>query len=320
MEELSSCGVFDCGKCKFRKEGTCPGCEHGNLFLEKWGRTPCAINLCVRAEGVKSCNDCGRPACALRGTTDNVCPLRAGVEDKRHWAWRIAQHLQGGDGPCASRHSVPLKTVMRFRWYLTALESFEEQGVDVISSRELADKIGMSSAIVRKDFSHIGELGTPGLGYRVSNLQEHIRNILGRNTCLVVWIGAQWLSNALSIFVPTMDLNFRIVAALDTRPEWIGKKIGEWDILPLSDLTALLSGGSVDGAVLALPEDARRVANILVEAGVKGILNLTPVTLATPPEVSVRHVDLLGEMMALVMECSGNGHNAVTSSRGHSRV
>ncbi len=303
MEKLSSCGVFDCKLCKFRKEGTCPGCEHGNLHLEKWGRTPCAIYSCVHSEGVSSCKDCGRQICMLNRKTDIVCPLRAGVEDKRHWAWRIAQHLESSGGPCQASHSVPLKSVMRFRWYLTALESFEENGVDIISSRELADKIGMSSAIVRKDFSYIGELGTPGLGYRVSHLQEQIRNILGRNTCLVVWIGAQWLSNALSIFAPTVDLNFRIVAAMDTRPEWIGKKIGEWEVLPISDLPSLLSGGGVDGAVLALPEDARRVADILIEAGIKGILNLTPVTLAVPPEVSIRHVDLLGEMMALVLEC-----------------
>ena len=243
----------------------------------------------------------------LRKTAENVCPLRAGIEDKKHWAWRIAQHLESKGGPCHARHTVPLKSIMRMRWYLTALEGFQEQGMDVISSRELADRIGMSSAIVRKDFSYIGELGTPGLGYRVSYLQQRIHDILSSNTCLIVWVGAQWLSNALSMFVPTMDLNIRIVAALDTRPEWIGKQIGEWEILPLSDLPALLAGGGVDGAVLALPEDARRVADILVEAGVKGILNLTPATLSVPPEVSVRHVDLLGEMMALVLECSEAG-------------
>ena len=310
MKDLSSCGLYDCKSCKFRKESTCPGCIQGNSFLETWGRTPCSIYSCVRSLDIESCKLCPNEICTLRRKAEAVCPLRAGTEDKTHWVWRIAKHLEAKGAPCHSRPSVPLKTLMRLRWYLAALNRFAEQDTEVISSRELADRVGMGAAMVRKDFSYFGELGTPGLGYHVSYLQEQIRSVLDRQTCLVAWVGAQWLSNAQTMFASALDLNFRIVAAFDTRPEWIGKKIGDWEVLPLSDLPALFAGGGVDGAVLALPEDAVLVADALVEAGVKGILNLTPVALATPPDVNVRHVDLIGEMMAMAMEVSEGKHEA----------
>lgn len=306
MDELSACGLFDCTTCSYRIQGTCPGCAQGNSFLETWGRVPCAIYSCAHAQGLESCRDCTLPVCELRGTSDNVCPLRAGAEEKGQWAWRIAMHLKSKGTSCHAHSTVPLKTLMRLRWYNAALDRFGEQGTEIISSRELADKLGVNSAMVRKDFSYFGDLGTPGLGYHVSRLQDQIRNILEHNTCLVVWIGASWLCNALGMLTTGVNLNFRIVAALDTRAEWIGKKIGEYEVLPLSEISLIMSAGKVDGAVLALPEDAQRATDALVEAGVRGILNLTPVTLAAPPEVTVRHVDLLGEMMALAVECTGS--------------
>ena len=233
-----------------------------------------------------------------------VCPLRAGIESKRHWAWRIAQHLEGRGAPCHRHTSVPVKTLIRLRWYLAELEKFKEQGTEIISSRELAERLGMGSAVVRKDFSCFGELGTPGLGYQVAYLQDQICAVLNRNMCLLVWVGAQWLADGLGVFAPTTALNFRIVAVVDSRPEWIGRQAGEWEVLPLAELPAIMTGSDIDGAVLALPEDAASAADALVEAGVKGILNLTPVRLRTPPEVAVHHVDLVGEIMTLALECS----------------
>lgn len=275
-------------------------------MLIKWGRVPCGIYSCVRSRELHNCKSCDLPACKLHGTSDLVCPLRSGLEDKKNWAWRLAQHLDGEKGgPCHARHTVPLKTIVRLRWYLGALEDFRAEGRDVVSSRELANKLTMNSAMVRKDLSHCGELGTPGLGYRVAYLQDQIQSVLTKNTCLVVWVGAQWMKDALNIFASSLELNFRIVAVLDSEPELIGTRVGEWEVLPLSDIGRLLSGGGVDGAVLAVQKNPQRVADLLIQSGAKGILNLTPVTLVTPAEVNVRHVDILGEMMALAMECSG---------------
>jgi redox-sensing transcriptional repressor len=307
-KQLSRCGLFDCGNCEFLAKATCPGCLNGNLYLETWGRTPCSIFACARSAGIESCRVCANAVCALRGTSETVCPLRAGSEEKPLWMWRIAQHLENGGGPCQKHLDLPPKTLMRLRWYITALAALNDQGLDIISSRELADKVGVGAPMVRKDLSYVGDLGTPGLGYRVIELQERILGILEQHTCLVAWVGAQWLSSALSTFVPTLGVNFRIVAAFDTRPEWIGKTIGQWEVLPLSDLPALFAGGQVDGAVLALPEAADRSAAALIAAGAKGILNLTSEMIAAPPTVSVRHVDLIGEMMALAMEVSEVGN------------
>ena len=310
MQQVSACGLFDCDECKFHDRGVCLGCARGNAFLEQWGRGPCRIYTCVRALGINTCEECSRPSCSLRSTTDIVCPLRAGLENKRHWAWKIASHLQRRRTPCHRGPSIPAKTMTRFRWYLDQLDRFAEQGMDVVSSRELADKVGVNSSLLRRDFCHIGELGTPGLGYHVNYLREQIRGLLERNTCSLVWVGAQWLANAANIMPASLGLNFRIVAAVDTRPEWIGRRVGEWDVQPLSDLSALVEKMPIHGAVLALPEDALRAADVLVQCGIRGILNLTPVTLRLPPEVSVHHIDLLGEMMALASEVTSEASAA----------
>jgi len=297
LDERSYCGVYNCRTCRFRTEGTCPGCIQGNKLLQTWGRPPCSVYTCAQARGIENCASCTEPECGLLQNVESICPLRSGLEDRAHWVWRIARHLEGRCAKTESPRSIPLKTLMRLRWYLAALQSF--RSLDVISSQELADKVGLNSAMVRKDLSHLGELGTPGLGYYVADLQDRIHGILDQDTCVLIWIGAQWLSNVISGYTPTQELNFTVVAAFDTRPEWIGRTVGEWTVRPLSDLPVFVQGERVDGAVLALPEDNVRVADELVRIGIKGILNLTPVTLTPPPSVSVRHVDLIGEMMAL---------------------
>jgi redox-sensing transcriptional repressor len=291
----------------------------GNSYLEKWGRTPCSIYSCAREQGVEDCSTCASTVCTLRANVDTVCPLRGGSENKTHWIWRIARYLESKGTPCHDHPSVPLKTLMRLRWYVAALESFAAQGIDIVSSRELADKVGVGSAMVRKDFSCLGELGKPGVGYHVSYLQDRIQGLFDQHTCMVAWVGAQWLSNVSAMFASTPDLNFQVVAAFDPRPEWIGKQIGEWEIRPLSELSALLSEGSIDGAVLALPENAKTVADWMIEAGVKGILNLTSVTLTPPPHVNVRQVDLIGEMMAMAMK-SGNGGGEISARAARHQV
>lgn len=289
----------------------------GNLYLEQWGRSPCSIYSCVRSRDIEDCSTCTSTACSLRLSVDTICPLRGGSEDKRHWVWRIARFLESKDTPCHNHPSVPLNTLMRLRWYASALDSFASQGEEIISSRQLADKVGVGSAMVRKDFSCFGDLGRPGIGYSVSHLQERIHGMFDEHTCLVAWVGAQLLGVVSEMLASTPDLNFRVVAAFDPRPEWIGKTIGEWEIRPLSDLSALVSEGSIDGAVLALPENAKSVADCLIQAGVKGILNLTSVTLTPPPHVSVRQVDLIGEMMAMAMKVNDDGDEIAGGGHRH---
>jgi redox-sensing transcriptional repressor len=184
------------------------------------------------------------------------------------------------------------------------LKSFEEHGIDVVSSRELGDRVGSGSAMVRKDLSLLGDTGTPGLGYNVRYLQGRIQDVFDRSVCQLIWVGAQWLESAAGVLAAQTGVNFRIVAAVDSRPEWIGQRVGQWQVQPLSELPALFAGG-VHGAVMALPEDSGRATEALVAAGAKGILNLTPYTLRVPPDVTVRHLDLLGEIMALAVECAG---------------
>jgi len=225
----------------------------------------------------------------------------------------MGEHISNRNSWCPDNPPLQSKTLMRLRRYLTALQWFQGQGLDVVTSRELADYLGLGAAMVRKDLSYIGAMGIRGLGYPVSELQEGIHRWLERRTCLLAWIGAQWLGNFLTTINPSPDLNFCIVAAFDTRPEWVGRKVGPWKVLHLSEIPALFSKGCVQGVVMALPEATEAVAETLTASGVTGVLNITPMALSLPPCVKVRQVDLVGELMALAAEVGALQENPYAS-------
>jgi redox-sensing transcriptional repressor len=192
-------------------------------------------------------------------------------------------------------------TVRRLSLYLRFLEQFAAQGHTTVSSAELSRRGGTTSAQVRKDLSFFGSFGKRGLGYSVPELTAKIRDILGlERTYRVVLVGAGRIGSALAQYPGFRQRGFNVTAIYDTDPKKVG---GRWNSLVVRDVSHLeadLKREPSDIAILVTPaEAAQDVADRLVHAGVKAILNFAPVQLAVPRDVAVKSVNMALELETL---------------------
>ena len=192
-------------------------------------------------------------------------------------------------------------TVRRLSLYLRFLEQFAAQGHATVSSAELARRGGTTSAQVRKDLSLFGSFGKRGLGYSVLELAAKIRDILGlERTYRVVVVGAGRIGSALAQYPGFRQRGFHVAAIYDTDPKKVG---GRWNGLVVRDVKHLetdLKRDSSDIAILVTPaEAAQDVADRLVQAGIKAILNFAPVQLSVPADVAVKSMNMALELETL---------------------
>jgi len=185
--------------------------------------------------------------------------------------------------------------------------------VDLVSSSQLADRAGATSAQVRKDLSLFGSFGKRGRGYDVDALAETIEKILGLSR---VWrvglVGVGKIGTALLGYRDMFRRGFEVVAAFDIEPEKIGRHVSGITVSPLADLANVVRERDVQIAIVATPpEAAPDVAAQLAEAGVGAILNFAPTELQEIDCVPVRTVDVVLELEGLSYLLSSPGRNGV---------
>ena len=197
--------------------------------------------------------------------------------------------------------SIPEATVGRLPVYLRALVDLAEAGAGTVSSDELAGAAGVNSAKVRKDLSHLGSYGTRGVGYDVAYLIHQIRRELGlTQDWAIVIVGIGNLGQALANYGGFAERGFRVAALVDADPARVGERIGEIRVRPVDDLPRIVDELDVAIGVIATPAAAaQEVADRLVDAGVRSVLNFAPAMITVPPGVSVRKVDLAVELQIL---------------------
>lgn len=191
-------------------------------------------------------------------------------------------------------YKIPEATVMRLSIYSRYLHQLMGEGVETISSGEIAQGVGVSSAQVRKDLAYFGEFGTRGVGYKVEELYGHLMKILGldRNWNIII-IGAGKLGSALALYQGFADRGFNISAILDVDPDRIGTKLGGIEVEKLELLDKRVKESNVSIGVVTVPARvAQDVTDKLVNAGVKAILNFSPRVLRVPNDIILRNVDL----------------------------
>ncbi len=188
---------------------------------------------------------------------------------------------------------VPDIVIGRLPVYLRALNFLLEEGKEITASQELADKLGISSAQIRKDLSHFGEFGKQGTGYEIQYLKEQLRKILKvEREWDVALVGAGDLGNAIAHYGNFDSNAFHIVAVFDSDPRKIGTKMGRFQILDSESIPQVIQAMNIQIAIIAVPADsAQRVADTLIEAGIRAILNYAPITLNVSPEVRVQYID-----------------------------
>jgi redox-sensing transcriptional repressor len=196
---------------------------------------------------------------------------------------------------------IPEATVARLPVYLRALVELAEDGATTVSSDALARAAGVNSAKVRKDLSHLGSYGTRGVGYDVAYLIHQVRRELGLSQPWpIVLAGVGNLGHALANYRGFPERGFRIAALVDADPAKVGEIVGGLPIRPVDALAEVVA--SIDAAIgmICTPGSvAQEVADRMIDAGIRSILNFAPSVISVPEGVSVRKVDLAIELQIL---------------------
>jgi redox-sensing transcriptional repressor len=183
--------------------------------------------------------------------------------------------------------------VGRLPIYLRALQHMAQNGRQLTSSQELGERLGISAAQIRKDLSQFGEFGKQGTGYDIKYLVENLNQILNVDR---VWdiavVGAGDIGSAIARYQGFADRGFRVAMIFDSNPNIVGKKIGNFTVYDSATLIDTIREAGVKVAMIAVPAvNAQDVADQLVKAGVKAILNYAPLSINVPEGVRVQHTD-----------------------------
>ena len=189
----------------------------------------------------------------------------------------------------------------------------EDEGLSIVSSATLASRCGFNPAQIRKDLAYFGGFGIRGLGYRVHELRDAVRRILGvARVWRVTLVGAGNLGSALLAYRGFAKLGFKIVAILDKDPARtrLGRQKNT-EVLAMEALSEIVRKRDIQIGIIAVPaESAQEVADRLVKAKVSAILNFAPIRLDVPEDVKLRNVDLELELEGLAYYLTQDKHNA----------
>ena len=189
---------------------------------------------------------------------------------------------------------IPEAAIIRLSVYSLYLTQLDKKGIVTVSSGEIADGVAVSPAQVRKDLAYFGEFGTRGVGYNVKDLHRHIMKILGlNNQWSLVIVGAGNLGTALGMYRGFKERGFNVAGVFDADSRRVGQYINESLILSMDTLAETIKEHNVNIGIISVPaEFAQDVADKLIEAGVRGILNFAPTVVSVPLSVELRNVDL----------------------------
>lgn len=205
-------------------------------------------------------------------------------------------------------------TVRRLSLYLNQLRALATRGIELVSSRELAEGSGTTAAKVRKDLSNFGSFGKRGQGYRVDELRDSLEEILGlQRRWRVAVVGAGKIGTALLGYRDLPARGFEIVAAFDTDPEKIGREVFGVPVHPVDELEARLRDERIGIVILATPPAAaQEMAERAAAAGVEGILSFAASNLETQRAVPVRWMDVALELegLSFLITSGENGETA----------
>ena len=204
-----------------------------------------------------------------------------------------------------SERQISKAVIRRLPRYRRYLKELEKKGVEKISSNDLSGLIGYTASQIRQDLNNFGGFGQQGYGYSVTKLREEIGNILGLDkTYKMVVIGYGRLGQAIASYVANNEPNFKIVGIFDVKQiikEIHDVQFKDAQIMTCGSLSNFIKNEKVDIAVITVPaEKAQLVADTAVDAGIKGIWNLTAVDLDVPENVALENVHMSDSLHALI--------------------
>jgi redox-sensing transcriptional repressor len=199
------------------------------------------------------------------------------------------------------KHEIPDVVVRRLPLYIRTLADLLAEGTTTVSSTSLGETIGVTAAQIRRDLSYFGKFGKQGKGYDVRSLIDQIKQILGLDrTWPVVVVGIGNLGEAVASYRGFEANNFPIVALFDHSPQRIGGRVGDLTIQSIDELPAQVRRLDARIAIVTVPAtSAQEVADRLVAAGIRSILNYAPAIVVVPPHVKVRNIDPIAALQSM---------------------
>lgn len=203
---------------------------------------------------------------------------------------------------------IPRATAKRLPVYYRYLNVLLNANKHRVSSTELSEAVQVDSATIRRDFSYFGELGKRGYGYDVEKLLNFFKGILKQDKLTsVALVGVGSLGSALMNHNFHQSTNLRISAAFDPKESLANTVKSGIPVYPVEDMKKQIKEQQIDAVILTVPgSESQAVTDQLVEAGVHGILNFTPVRLSVPKDVQVQNIDLTNELQTLIYFIESN--------------
>jgi len=201
-----------------------------------------------------------------------------------------------------TEESVPDIVISRLPWYLQTLNQMAKEGFHTVSSKMLAERLGITAAQIRKDLSSFGGFGKQGTGYSIYYLIEQLQKILNMDRIWqVVVVGAGDLGRALTHYQGFANRGIEIVMLFDIDPKIVGTKVGSVIVRHINSMEKEIKARNIKIAILTVPGDvAQSTANKLVKSGIEAILNYAPVTLRLPDSVHMQHIDPVLHMQRMM--------------------
>ncbi|MEZ0536968.1 redox-sensing transcriptional repressor Rex [Caldicellulosiruptoraceae bacterium PP1] len=191
--------------------------------------------------------------------------------------------------------------IRRLPRYLRHIEDLITHDIMKISSTELSERMGYTASQIRQDFNNFGGFGQQGYGYNTMVLKDNLYKILGldRNFKMVI-AGAGNLGHAIANYKNFSAKGFQIIGIFDSDIEKVGKKIGSVEVFHIDIMKDFIKNNNVDIGILTVPSAAaQKVADIMIEGGIKGIWNFTEKEIDVKNNIIVENVHLIDSLMVL---------------------
>lgn len=197
--------------------------------------------------------------------------------------------------------SVPEPTLRRLPSYYHYLVRLQEQGQEMVSATQMGEDLGVHHTQVRKDLACTGSQGRPKVGHRVQDLIAAIENFLNwNNTSDAFLVGVGHLGTALLGYAGFERAGVKIVAAFDTNPDLVGKKVQDVPVMGMEKLSDLAKRMHIRIGIITVPGDyAQHIANLMIASGIEAIWNFAPVVLDVPGDIIVENVALYSSLAVL---------------------
>ncbi|MBR2593259.1 MAG: redox-sensing transcriptional repressor Rex [Firmicutes bacterium] len=202
----------------------------------------------------------------------------------------------------ADNKKISVAVIKRLPRYYRYLGDLLNVGIVRISSKELSEKMNITASQIRQDLNNFGGFGQRGYGYNVEFLYNEIKKILGiGKEYKMIVVGAGNIGQALVNYTDFESNGFKIVGIFDVNPRLIGMTIRGIEVYDADKMEAFIKNNEIDIAILTIPKtQAKATAKKLVECGIKGIWNFSPMDLELPKSIAVENVHLTDGLMTLI--------------------